>query len=415
MQVGAILALVLALSACKTAAPDGGNVLADDGVVPPPTPAFLDICKKYLTTPESETHLVFAAVLLGAHDNASVNDLVQTVPCPELWKHIASKGDLELWPGKDLAPVAMFKGLAFKRISVSFKAFPAHFEALGQFPTEAFEAEPAAMPGFTGLDSTARATLMKVITSYGPKLKRLRLTKLGLSDLSGLAGMTGLEEIDFSENGVSDIAFLKDLDALRRIIAFSNTIQDVTPLGGLLSLEYLELEDNDVTSLDPLLNCANLESLYFKGNVKADSIFALQYLANLKELDVSDLPINTVEPLTKLPLRLLSLDNTKVTSLEPLRKSPIQELYLSGTKVKDLSPVTDMPELRKLNASKTLVTKLPPKLKATKLAIADFNETEITDYCPVLTVPTMKVLRLKNGTNMNQNKIQTAGFSCPQN
>jgi hypothetical protein len=76
----------------------------------------------------------------------------------------------------------------------------------------------------------------------------------------------------------------------------------------------------------------------------------------LRQLDLSDTPVNDLEPLTGLAeLRQLDLSGTHVVSLEPLKRmSALHTLYLCGTQFEDLrQDVDDKSELRVVEVIKT--------------------------------------------------------------
>jgi tetratricopeptide (TPR) repeat protein len=64
---------------------------------------------------------------------------------------------------------------------------------------------------------------------------------------------------------------------------------------------------------------------------------------NLIDLNLRDLPIDTLEPLRGLPLDRLDLGGTRVTDLSPLRGMKLTMLNLDRTKVADISPLAGMP------------------------------------------------------------------------
>lgn len=415
--LGSILTLALA---CRERGNDGSSLRAEATATTAagePTDAFLKACKAFPTMPPSDPRYdVFGAGILSAFPNQTVSaqQLAATKPCPELWAALATKGELALWPTKDVGAVKMFVGLPIKSLKIILRDFPAKFDVVKQLAPSA-ELSLEIDPGY-GAGTEGRAAILDLVRSLPATVRTLRLQNVGFNDLQAAEHLASLEALEIPMNGLSDLSFLEKLPSLRKLVAFQNQIRDLSPLSALLSLEYLSMESNDVDSLEPLMACANLETLYMRGNQKLADIFALQYLPNLKFLGVSGTPIKTIEPLAKLPLKSLAIDATLVDSIEPLRKTPLAELFIQGTKVKDLSPIEGMTQLSKLNAEGLAqITKLPAKLTGTKLAIVDLKGTEITDYCPLYRVPTMKVLRLKNGTQLNAFKIQSAGYDCPPN
>ena len=70
-----------------------------------------------------------------------------------------------------------------------------------------------------------------------------------ISDLTPLAGLTNLTELDL----------------------YNNKISDLTPLTGLTNLEWLNLSDNNISDLTPLTGLTNLKNLHLASNNITDS------------------------------------------------------------------------------------------------------------------------------------------------
>ena len=70
-----------------------------------------------------------------------------------------------------------------------------------------------------------------------------------MSDLTPLAGLTALTELDVSWNQVSDLTPLVGLSALTELNVWFNQISDLTPLAGLTALKKLDIRENKIVSL----------------------------------------------------------------------------------------------------------------------------------------------------------------------
>lgn len=117
-------------------------------------------------------------------------------------------------------------------------------------------------------------------------LARLAIRDPLLADLSPLASMVGLKELDLSHTAVSDLS----------------------PLAGLGLLEALDLGNTAVRSLAPLARLGALRRLDLS-NTAVDDVTPLAVLNQLEELDLSRTRVRDPSPLARLPaLRHLALD-----------------------------------------------------------------------------------------------------------
>ena len=92
------------------------------------------------------------------------------------------------------------------------------------------------------------------------KVKKLDLGCWKVSDLSALAGLKNLEEIELS-GPVPDIAPLAALSKLKKVDLSETSNSDLKPLAKLKNLERLDLMSAPVSDLRPLAELKNLERL----------------------------------------------------------------------------------------------------------------------------------------------------------
>ena len=137
---------------------------------------------------------------------------------------------------------------------------------------------------------------------------RLDLSDRGLTDVSALAGLTGLEVLDLRGNALADVWPLAGLSNLRRLDLSGNRIEDVSALAGLAELEVLLLDGNHVRDVLPLSLLPRLARLDLSGNRVADAAL-LAELWSLARLDLSGNRIADASPLGDLS-RLVWLDLT---------------------------------------------------------------------------------------------------------
>ena len=85
-----------------------------------------------------------------------------------------------------------------------------------------------------------------------PKIREIDICGGEISDLSPLANATGLKELFFAGNEIWDLSPLKGLTGLTRLNLENNEITDVSPLAGLINLTSLRLENNEILDFSPL-------------------------------------------------------------------------------------------------------------------------------------------------------------------
>ena len=162
-------------------------------------------------------------------------------------------------------------------------------------------------------------------------LVRLDLPDRGLTDISALAELTGLEVLDLHGNELADVWPLAGLANLRRLDLSANRIEDVSALAGLAELEVLLLDGNRVADVLPLALLARLARLDLSGNRVADAAL-LAELRSLARLDLSGNRVADASPLGDLS-RLVWLDLTgnPVSDAAPLgRLTALRWLWLDA-------------------------------------------------------------------------------------
>lgn len=186
-----------------------------------------------------------------------------------------------------------------------------------------------------------------------PNLKRLVLAggpsvKWGLRDLSNLAGLTQLEELDISNTGVEDLSFLRGMSNLRHLLCYRTNIKDLEPIANLSNLEVLQAYNTKITSLPypQLWTASNLQQLV------------------INQTDVSSLaPIRGFKKLTRLDVKRTKIDDKSVDILAGFKE--LQILDLLETNITRL-PKLDMPNLLLLDLRKTKIKDVRPLLPLLK-------------------------------------------------
>ena len=127
----------------------------------------------------------------------------------------------------------------------------------------------SALPGC----SIALPELVYEIDFSGHRLrsdeKQLIFPAAGISDLSGLAKMTALEELDLRDNEIMNLfpfEITVSKDSIRKLNLSGNQIRDVLSLYALSSLEELDLSGNQIEAVASLRKLTSLKKLILTGN-----------------------------------------------------------------------------------------------------------------------------------------------------
>lgn len=190
-------------------------------------------------------------------------------------------------------------------------------------------------------------------------------------DLSFLAGMGTVTELDLFACDLGDALFLKDMPQLKRLslgytpVGDLAVLEDMTGLvklkiygdktpnmlnvetvGGLTDLQELELQDCGVVDISFLSALTGLRSLDLACNSVSD-ISSLAYLDKLERLDLTDNRIGDISALQNLThLYQVSLSGNQITDLWPLSDKPdLLYLSVSGNPCTDPGPVLTVPYL----------------------------------------------------------------------
>lgn len=110
-----------------------------------------------------------------------------------------------------------------------------------------------------------------------------------ITDISPLANLTKLVDLNIHTQDISDLTPLSRLTALEELRLAANSFTDLSPLRGLSSLQYLELTGNNITDITPLSGLPNLMQLDLRFNPDLRNIEALLENPGIGEGDIVEL------------------------------------------------------------------------------------------------------------------------------
>lgn len=130
-------------------------------------------------------------------------------------------------------------------------------------------------------------------------LRQLNLTDNDITDVTPLAGMSYLNLLRLDRNAITDLSPLLSLHPLSLGLA-NNGITDISQLSGLSGVQDLSLEDNMITDVSPLAGISSLRDLSLMRNHITDisplnSSPATVWAAN-QSIDLGEIVVDTVQP-----------------------------------------------------------------------------------------------------------------------
>lgn len=182
----------------------------------------------------------------------------------------------------------------------------------------------------------------------------------GLSDLTPVAQLTGLEVLILYNHSISDLTPLGSLQNLKRLRLEHNDIRDISPLAHLRKLESLQINDNHIEDLRPLSGLSRLHTLWLSRNRISD-ISPLRGLKELRDLHLSENKVTNLQVFADLSLCTLHLNGNGITDLSDLwdmnqSTTCFIALDLSDNAIRDVGPISKLERVVHLNLANNRIT-----------------------------------------------------------
>ena len=211
--------------------------------------------------------------------------------------------------------------------------------------------------------------------------------------------MEGLRNLDARSRDIHDLTGLQLATNLRSMLDLrDNQISDISPIAGLINLRELEINRNIISDISPVRGLTNLTLLVFKGNQISD-ISPIAGLINLRGLYISDNPISDISPVRGLTnLTHLDLDDTLVSDISPVRGlTNLTHLEFNETNVSDLSPIVGLINLKRIHASwGNSISDLSFLAGLTKLEEISIKAGKVSDLTPLAGLTGLKELHFQD-------------------
>ena len=214
----------------------------------------------------------------------------------------------------------------------------------------------------------------------GARPERLDLSSRNLTDLSALAGLSGVRELDLRDNAIADLSPLAGLTGLQVLDLSGNRIEELWPLAGLPALQRLNLSGNRIADIGMLSGLGGLQVLDLSGN-RIEELWPLAGLPALRRLNLSGNRIADIGMLSGLGgLQVLDLSGNRIEELWPLAGLPaLQRLNLSGNRITDIAMLSGLGGLQVLLLDRNRVADAGALSPLTGLANLGLSENRIED------------------------------------
>lgn len=222
------------------------------------------------------------------------------------------------------------------------------------------------------------------------RLKRLNLMNTGVESLEPLRQNKLLQDLNLEFTPVTELAPIGNLKALRRLQLFNNNIEDSQFLAYLTNLEDLEAINTNLGDTSFLKNSSKLQNLILRRS-KISSLKPIAKLKNLRQLDLKDVELKDVEPISIVGFKKLTHFN--VTNING--DDDILQARRSIERSKMHMQVS-LPRIRWKNgrASRTIISK--EIIKTARKRLKGQPDFEIID-CP-------KIIRLNEAIYRSDSK-----------
>ena len=182
-------------------------------------------------------------------------------------------------------------------------------------------------------------------------LKLLWLAGNKIEEIKGLGSLHLLEDLSLYDNKIEVMTGLETLVNLKKINLDKNYITKITGVNNLKNLEKFSLKDNErLENIEEIKHLTNLKELNLSGNEKISDFSSIQFLAQLKYLYLNDCQIENIEFLANLKdLEVLELRNNKINELKTLKELiKLKVLNLANNNIRNLYSISELKALKSL-------------------------------------------------------------------
>jgi hypothetical protein len=201
---------------------------------------------------------------------------------------------------------------------------------------------------FGSITSLADAALL-------PNLRTLMLGNERIADISPLAGLRLLKEVNLDKNPVKDISALKGMRNLEFVGLNETWVSDLSPLAACPKLRRMVLDSVPCEDFSFLADMDGIEFLHF-ANIRPDKVLPWLQGKFVRQIRMGYVALPSFDGLKGVRgLQELFLDDVLMDSLSGIGGlSGLTQLRLTGMAAGDLSPLLSLPNLKRLELDEGL-------------------------------------------------------------
>lgn len=220
----------------------------------------------------------------------------------------------------------------------------------------------ALLPNLTHLTIASQQLDNVDFLSSLQKLSVLNLPgcRFDTDQMTVLAELPALSELDLSDCGLSTVDFLENAQCLKKLDLSSNTVRKLDALATIPTLESVNLQHNAVNSLDEVGKLPNLKELNVGYNA-ITSLIPLSGCTNMVSLYADHNALETLEGLQGMhQLENLSVDYNDIYAISVLSANTgLKDLSIASNHITDISYLSALTNLEILDFSGNQVEYLP--------------------------------------------------------
>jgi len=260
------------------------------------------------------------------------------------------------------------------------------------------------------LEGISQLTELETLSLHGTKissfngveglgnLNNLRAGNVStLTDISAIADMSQLTNLDVYNTSVADLDVLANLINLTELGTTGTLITDYSVLAQFQQLTWLGL-NNSVNDLSPYAGLVKLDFLVITSTlIDYDQLAAFPQLANLVLID------NSFSDLTKLSsiatqLSYLTVDSSSLINLQNINAfTNLSTLFLSDSpQLENISGIGQLSLLKTLSLSGTKVSNISSLASLYELTYLYIDRTQVSDLSPLFALDSLSRVSLRD-------------------
>jgi hypothetical protein len=208
----------------------------------------------------------------------------------------------------------------------------------------------------------------------------------------------GLETTIRDEYDITDDIYFEDVVFIDDLKVHEGTASSLAGMEYLVNLKSLEIDRNLITDLTPLARLRYLDDISIRYNPISD-ISALSQLTNLRRLKLYGNQINDISALASLTnIRNLELGGNNISNISPLAGMDSLNHYigLNHNQISDISPLAHLGEFTGIiNLAYNQISDLSPLVSLELVSELWLIHNTITDITPLQYLTSLRHVSLK--------------------